>query len=152
MRYDSGDLQSYGSLEWKDGRNLLAFRDILHSPKQAQEGHYNTAFHVKVISGEYAGLGEWECDWNALRQFGEELEELYQFQRNEVEFRDIEWGNWLRFALKRTGQINVSGFLQYVDHELKFEFCTDQTTLKPFLQRLRQICSMTKDEGVEKQC
>ena len=140
MRYEKDDgLQRYGPLELKSGTDLLAFREIQYSPRDALEGSYNTVCHVKVISGEFSGLGEWECDWKALLRFGEELEELYHFQRNEVEFRDIEWGNWLKFALRRTGHIDISGFLQCIDHSLKFALQTDQTMLKPFLESMRQL-------------
>ena len=142
MRLDCDDLQSYGSLELTDGKNLLAFQDICHSPREAQRGSYNTLCRVKVVSGEFAGAGEWECDWKDLLRFAEELEQLYLFQQREVKFEDIEWGNWLEFTINKTGQILISGFLYGTDagaHTLKFEFRTDQTYLKPFLQQLKRL-------------
>lgn len=137
--YDDNDLRHYGPLELHSGTDLLAFLDIRYSPKDAMEGCYNTACYVKAVSGEFSGLGDWECDWKDLLRFGEELAELYCFQRNEVEFQDIEWGSELKFTLTKLGHIVISGYLRHYDHTLAFEFRTDQTALKPFLQQMKQL-------------
>ena len=143
MRDDYGELLRFDPVELRYGENLLAFRDIRHSPEDARLGSYNTECYVKVVSGEFAGLGGWECDWKDIFQFTKDLEKMCQFQLHEVEFRDIDWGNWLKFILHKTGQIEVAGLLRGRDggaHTLTFEFRIDQTVLKPFLHQLKQLC------------
>lgn len=131
-------IQRYGPWELRDGENLLAFWDILHSPREAAMGScYNTVCQWKVISGAFAGMGEWECDWQAFVNFSVELEQLYYFQRQEVELRDIEWGNWIRFTMDRTGHLTISGHL-YKGQTLEFEFGADQTALQPVLSQMKQ--------------
>lgn len=150
MRYDNGDIKRYDPVELRDVKNLLAFRDICHSPEDARLSSYNTECYVKVVSGEFSGLGEWECDWKDILRFTEELEEMYQFRRREVEFRDIDWGNWLKFTLDRTGHIEISGLLRGRDggtHTLTFEFRTDQTALAPFLRQLKELCRMLHEDN-----
>ncbi len=143
MRWERGEaLQRYGPWELRDGGNLLAFRDICHSPGEAHAGNpYNTVCQLKVVSGEFAGVGEWECDWQDVHTFVQELERLYHFQRQEVEFRDIEWGNWLKFQMDRTGHVTVTGRLYggMSMQTLEFHFRTDQSALQPFLQQMRQV-------------
>lgn len=147
MRDDCGIILHFNPVELRHGENLLAFRDICHSPEDSRLGSYNTECYVKVVSGEFSGLGGWECDWKDFLQFAEELEQMYQFQRQKVEFLDIDWGNQLRFILYKTGQIEVSGLLRGRDggaHTLTFEFRADQTALALFLKQLKQLCRAMK--------
>lgn len=131
----------FGPWELRNGENLLAFRDICYSPEDAVDGNpYNTACQLKVISGEFAGAGGWECDWQDFIRFSVELEQLYYFQCQEVEFRDIEWGNWVKFAIDKLGGVTVSGHLYGVSQTLEFEFRADQTALQPFVQQIKQDC------------
>lgn len=150
MRDDCGKILRFDPVELCYGENLLAFRDICHSPEDARLGSYNTECYVKVVSGEFTGLGGWECDWKDILRFAEEIEEMCEFRRREVEFRDIDWGNWLKFTLNKTGHIEISGLLRGRDsgaHTLTFEFRTDQTALAPFLRQLKGLCRMLSEDN-----
>lgn len=142
MRHDPDKLPRYGPCELRYGADLLAFQDICYSPEDAVGGNpYNTVCRVKVVSGEFSGLAEWEFDWEKFLRFAKELEQLYYFQCQEVELQDIGYGSWVRFTLHKTGQLMICGLL-YGDareHTLEFAFRADQTALKPFLQQLKQL-------------
>lgn len=134
---DRDEVQRYGPFELRDGENLLSLREIRYSPTDAQIGCYNTVFSVKVISGEFAGAGDCECDWKEFLRFVAELNELYDFRRYEVEFRDIEWGSWFKFLINKAGNLTISGHLYGATLQtLDFAFRTDQTALRPFLQQI----------------
>lgn len=149
MRCDPDQLPRYGHCELRCGTDILDFVDIRYSPEDAVNGNpYNTLCNVKVVSGEFAGLGEWEFDWKDFGRFVKELEQLYAFQRQEVEFQDIGYGSKVKFILHRAGRLTVSGLL-YGDargHSLTFEFQGDQTSLHPFLQQLKQIQKFASEE------
>lgn len=104
-------MKEYGPFELRDGENLLSLWDIRYSPEDARISSYNTVFQVKTVSEGFSGLGEFECDWTELLRFVSELNGLYHFERDKVELRDIEWGNWLKFSMNRTGHLTVSGHL-----------------------------------------
>lgn len=128
----------YGPWELHAGHNCLRLEEICYSPEDAQISPCNTILHIKVVSGEFSGRGEFECDWADLLRFVSGLNELYHFEHDEVEFRDIEMGAWLKFCMKRTGHLTISGHLYGGTplHALEFEFWTDQTVLGPFLQQI----------------
>lgn len=144
MRDDGGSegMQRYGPFELRDGENLLSIEDIRYSPADAQVSCYNTVFRVKVVSGEFAGAGEFECDWTEFLRFVSELNELYDFRRDEAELRDIEWGSWLRFLMNKVGSLTISGHLYGAAAQtLDFSLETDQTALQSFLQQIMKQLS-----------
>ncbi len=149
MCYTQEKLSRFGHCELHYGTDLLDFGDIWYSPKDAVGGNpYNTLCNVNVVSGEFAGRGEWECDWKAFIRFAEELEQLYCFQRQEVEFQDIGYGSTVRFVLHKIGQLTISGLLRgnAPGNSLTFEFRADQTSLSCFLQQLKQMQKLV-DKG-----
>lgn len=131
------------------GKDRLLFQDICHYPEDAADGNpYNTTCRVRVVSGGFSGTSEWEFDWKEVSRFAMELEQLYHFQRQEVEFQDIGYGSTVKLTMQKTGQLTVSGLLygEALIQTLTFEFHADQTALSPFLQQLKQGCNLT-DEG-----
>ena len=126
----------------QDG-NEISISAFCHHAEEARSGNpYNTTFWMHVVSDDFSGAGEWECDIRALGVFAEELEELYRFRRSQVTFLDIGYGSRLRFtAADRTGHIQVDGTLfgSARVHSLTFEFLADQTTLGRFVQELRKL-------------
>ena len=131
-------MKEYGPFELRDGENLLSLRDICYSPEDARISPYNTVFQAKVVAEGFSGQGEFECDWTEFLRFVSELNELYDFERNEVEIDDIEWGNRLRFSMDHSGHLTVSGHLYggVSRQTLEFEFWTNQTALALFLQQI----------------
>lgn len=139
---DRDAIQRYGPFELHDGENLLSLRDIRYSPQDAQTTSCNTVFQVKAVSGEFAGVGEFECDWADFLRFVSEVNELYHFKRYEVEFRDSEWGNWFKFSMSKLGSMTISGYLYGEGMQtLDFWFRTDQTVILPFLQQIMKQLS-----------
>ena len=129
-------MKEYGPFELRDGENLLSLRDICYSPEDARISPYNTVFQAKVVSEGFSGLGEFECDWTEFLRFVSELNELYNFERSEVEINDIEWGNRLGFSMDHSGRLTISGYLDVSIQTLEFEFQTDQTALALFLRQI----------------
>lgn len=141
-RQENGGIRHYGPFELHDGENLLSLRDIRYSPADAQITSCNTVFQVKAVSGEFAGVGEFECGWADFLRFVSEVNELYHFKRYEVEFRDSEWGNWFKFSISKLGSMTISGYLYGEGMQtLDFWFRTDQTVILPFLQQIMKQLS-----------
>lgn len=69
------------------------------------------------------------------------LEAPISFKRKEVTFREIGYGNTIRFKGDRTGHIEVSGEIQgdAGRHMLKFEFMADQTVFPKFIHQLKGL-------------
>ena len=115
--------------------NYVKISSFFHSPEDARAGNpYNTTFRLSVCSDGFSGTGEWECDIAALRAFAREVEELYRFQRERAELRDVGYGCFLALEGDRLGHIRVGGTLvgPHGVQSLRFEFLADQTALGPF--------------------
>lgn len=124
------------------GKNEVKIVHFSYYADDAIAGNpYNTAFQVHVVSDGFSGMGEWECDIKDFRQFVKSLEEMAQFQVWQADFTDIGYGSRLRFALTRTGHIQVSGLLYGAAaiQRLQFEFSGDQTALSPFIKGLKAL-------------
>ena len=123
--------------------NYVELSSFFHSREDARAGNpYNTAFRLSVGSDGFSGVGEWECDMAALRAFARELEELYRFQRERAELRDMGCGSTLVFsAADRLGHVQVGGTLFGLHgvQSLRFEFTADQTALGPFVAELEAL-------------
>lgn len=127
---------------FQDG-NYVKISSFFHSPEDARAGNpYNTTFQLSVCSDGFSGTGEWECDISVLRAFAREVEELYCFQRERAELRDMGYGSTLTFsAADRLGHIRVGGTLLGLHgvQSLRFEFLGDQTALGPFVKELEAL-------------
>lgn len=99
---------------------------------------YNTTFNVKVVSGDFAGLSEFEYNIKDFLHFVREIKDLYDLRLNKVELNDICYGSKIRFCLYKTGYITVSGTIygHSMEHSLTFEFTTDQTAFEGFCNSL----------------
>ncbi len=129
--------------ELRYGADSLTLEDICYYPEDAVNGNpYNTICQVEVVSGGFAGAGEWEFDWTKFLHFVAEVEELYRFQRPEVELLDICYGSRVKLTMDKTGKLTVSGKLygDTMGQVLEFQFPADQTALEPFLRQLKQVC------------
>lgn len=99
---------------------------------------YNTTFNVKVISGDFAGISEFEYNIKDLICFVKNIKDLYNFKLNFVELNDICYGSNIQFCLDKTGHIAISGTIygNCMEHSLTFEFITDQTAIETFCKSL----------------
>ncbi|SDY91204.1 hypothetical protein SAMN05660462_01203 [Proteiniborus ethanoligenes] len=70
---------------------------------------YNTTFNVKVISGDFTGVSEFEYNIKDFIRFVKEIRELYDFKLRQVELNDICYGSNIQFCLDKTGHITISG-------------------------------------------
>ena len=120
--------------------NSIVIRDFVHSIEDEQGGNpYNCSFSIRVVSGEFSGLASGcECDYKEFKEFVTQLSELVDFKRSEVEFREIGYGSVLKFVGDERGHIEVSGKIygKAMIHSMEFEFVTDQTVYKSFINEL----------------
>ena len=121
--------------------NSLSITDFIYYHEDEELGSpCNTGFSIFVVSDVFSGRGDCECDIKDFRHFISELQELYAFKRETVEWHDI-YSNHLAFRLHKTGEIDIHGTL-YADgkeHSLTFTFYADQSALPPFIKGLLQL-------------
>ena len=93
---------------------------------------------MKIVSGWFAGLVQFEYDIKEFIRFIHEIKELYDFKRETVSLDDICYGSKVQFTMNGLGHVNVSGIIygSAMIHSLKFEFSTDQTALYSFCNAL----------------
>ncbi|MBZ9688501.1 hypothetical protein G9F72_019410 [Clostridium estertheticum] len=99
---------------------------------------YNTIFSVKVISGDFAGVSEFEYNIEDFIRFVKEIKDLYDFKLRQVELNDICYGSNIQFCLDKTGHITILGTIygKSAEHSLTFIFTTDQTAIETFCKSL----------------
>ncbi|MDF2883771.1 MAG: hypothetical protein K0R54_4335 [Clostridiaceae bacterium] len=117
----------------------LVISDISISYVDFNSGNpYNTTFNVKVVSGDFTGISEFEYNVKDFLRFVKEIKDLYDFRLNIVELNDICYGSNIQFCMNKTGHITISGTIygQSMEHSLIFKFTTDQTAIKTFCNSL----------------
>lgn len=104
----------------------------------------NTSFCVQVHSNGFSGIAPFECDITQFRTFVEELEEMYNFKRNDVTLNDTSYGSTVSFVIDRVGNMEICGelFGEAMIHQLKFTFTADQTSLKDFVFKLKNFIKL----------
>ena len=120
-------------------QNNLTISNIFISHECYLKGNlYNTNFNVSIASNGFSGISLFECDVKSLVQFVHEIKSLYDFKYNNVELNDTCYGSRIIFELKKTGHITISGtiYANAMLNSLNFEFTTDQTMLKKFVDSL----------------
>jgi hypothetical protein len=128
------NLKSY-SIDTGNSYEQLTISDIDISYGDYYSGNpFNTAFNVKVVSGDFSGISEFEYNVKDFLRFVKEMRSLYDFTLNKVELKDICYGSKIGFTLDKTGHITISGTIygHSMIHSLTFEFTTDQTAFKTF--------------------
>lgn len=102
---------------------------------------YDTSFRIAVRSGDFAGVGNWECGIENLRDFVNNLEEMCQLHITQTELLDNAYGSYISFVMDRLGHLCVRGTLfgEHKAQHIEFEFTADQTVLRTFLEELRQL-------------
>ncbi len=123
-------------------QNMLSIYNFSYSPEDEKSGNpYNTTFFVKIVSGEFSGIGECEYDIKEFKKFAKEINELYEFKIFEVLLKDICYGSTVKFKLDKIGHLEITGdiFGSGMIHSLQFSFQADQTSLKSFADSLKPI-------------
>ncbi len=126
----------------KQGNNMLAFYDFNYFKEDDKSGNpYNTQFYIKVISGPFSGITEFQMDIKQCKKFIENLNELYDLKVSVVSLNDISYGSSIKFELKKTGQIEVSGIIYGSDiiHSMTFSFQIDPLLLKKWIKDLKEV-------------
>ena len=126
----------------KYGDNYIEFTDLCYFPEEAKRYNpYNCTAVLTVRSNGFAGVSPCDFDMRELIRFTDELRKMYDFKLNSTGIQEIGYGGTLDFSLDHTGHIRISGdvFGYAMQHELKFEFEADQTSLAPFIAGLRQF-------------
>jgi hypothetical protein len=101
---------------------------------------YNTTFNVKVISGDFSGVSQFECNIKEFINFVEQIKALYDFKLKQVDLDDICYGSNIHFSLDKMGHITISGKIygNAMEHSLTFMFTTDQTSIEIFCNSLNK--------------
>ena len=132
------NLKSY-SIATGNSCEQLIISSIRVSYEDYSNGNpYNTIFSVKVISGDFAGVSEFEYNIENFIRFVKEIRYLYDFKLSKVELNDICYGSNIQFSLDKTGHITISGTIygNAAEHSLTFIFTTDQTAIEAFCKSL----------------
>ena len=114
---------------------------VFYADERRRGNPYNTTFLIFVTSGSFSGFGDCECDIKEFKRFVYELQEMYDFKRNSVAFKDICYGSEIIFTMSKLGSIEVKGTV-YADgmlHSLTFCFNTDQSAFLPFVRGLKKL-------------
>ena len=124
--------------------NSIMIYNLEYSDFDAKAGNpYNTTFDIKVVSGLFSGIGNCEYDMSELIVFAKEINELYEFRRQEVRFNDICYGSWINFEMNKIGHLFIRGEIygESMAHNLKLEFYADQSSLKHFADSLKRLAT-----------
>ena len=128
--------------ELTDLGNSIIIKDFKFYPNELHRGNpYNTAFKIYISSGSFSGFGDCEYDIREFERFVIGLDEMYNFKRSSVVFKDICYGSEIIFTMSKLGSIEVKGTV-YADgmlHSLTFCFRTDQSVFLPFIFGLKKL-------------
>ena len=128
--------------EFTDQSNSIKIENFVFYQNELQRGNpYNTTFLIFVTSGLFSGFGDCECDIKDFQRFVYELQEMYDFKKNFVAFKDICYGSEIVFTMSKLGSIEIKGTV-YADamrHSLTFCFNTDQSAFLPFVCGLKKM-------------
>ena len=128
--------------EFIDQSNSIKIENFVFYQNELQRGNpYNTTFIIFVTSGLFSGFGDCECDIKDFQRFVYELQEMYDFKRNSVAFKDICYGSEIVFTMSKLGSIEVKGtvYADGMQHSLTFCFNTDQSAFLPFICGLKKM-------------
>ncbi len=131
-----------GDFDLVHGKNILSIFNFSYFPDDEKGGNaYNTSFLIRIISEDFSGVGEFECDIKEFRKFAEEINELFELKRFEVLFKEICYGSTIKFKINRIGHLEISGeiFGTHMLQCLKFSFIADQTSLNGFADSIKHI-------------
>lgn len=119
------------------GEDYLQISNFYYYKNDEKRGisYNNTTFEIAVQSGNFCGVGQWECDFHAFASFVETLEQMYHFQAEHVVLEDTLYGSKVGISIDKTGHLTVSGTLygRTLIHSLVFSFEADQTCLEQFV-------------------
>ena len=128
--------------EFIDQGNSITIEKFVFYAEELRRGNpYNTTFLVFIKSGSFSGFGDCECDIKEFKRFVLELQEMYDFKRSSVVFKDICYGSEIIFTMSKLGSIEVKGtvYADGMQHNLTFCFNTDQSTFLPFVRELKKL-------------
>lgn len=128
--------------EFTDKGNSIVVEKFAFFPDELFRGNpYNTTFVVSVKSGAFSGFGDCEYDIKEFKRFVFELQEMYDFKRNSVVFKDICYGSEIAFTMNKRGSIEINGtvYADGMQHSLTFCFDTDQSVFLPFINGLKKL-------------
>ena len=136
--------------EFIDQCNSIRIENFTFYPNELRRGNpYNTTFLVFVTSGSFSGFGDCECDIKKFKRFVLELQDMYDFKRNSVVFKDICYGSEIVFTMSKLGSIEAKGtvYADGMQHSLTFCFNTDQSVFLPFIRKLKKMVENTDKQN-----
>ena len=128
--------------ELVDQGNSIVIDNFNFYPDELSRGNpYNTTFNIFIKSRSFSGVGECEYDIKEFKRFVFELQEMYDFKRKSVIFKDICYGSEITFKMSKLGSVEICGtvYADGMQHGLVFTFSTDQSVLLPFINDLNKL-------------
>jgi hypothetical protein len=119
---------------------LLALRGI---QRFADGSGYRVVLEVR--SRDYHVRTPFYFESGPLAQFVDQLVAMDHSLKGSAKLKPLYEGHFIELALTHTGRVVVSGeVFEYSEHaqHLKFEFETDQTVLRPFIEDLKQCLNV----------
>jgi len=97
----------------------LIISNISTSYEEYNSGNpYNTTFNVKVVSGDFAGISEFEYNIKDFLCFVKKIKDMYNFKLNLVELNDICYGSNIQFRLETNYDHNSRFITRKLGHTL----------------------------------
>lgn len=121
----------------------LEILNFTHNREDEQSGNpYNCSFNIRVKSGCFAGFADGcEYDYKEWKKFVNQLNALYLSKTRKAELVEIGYGSKITFSGDGLGHITINGTVwgDAMTHSMTFEFLTDQTVYKSFIEELQQL-------------
>lgn len=76
--------------------NSIEIINYRYNREDAVSGNpYNCSFQIKIVSGNFSGLADYECDRSKWEQFVRQMELFYQFKCDKLEF--VEFFTFIKY-------------------------------------------------------
>ena len=106
----------------------------------------NSIFSVRVVSGNFSGVGDFEYNLEEFKKFILSMKDMYDLKINRVVLKDQMYSgrNYVEFTLDLLGHLNISGDLDEPggDQFIHFSLGADQTYLKSFIESMKWVLEL----------
>jgi hypothetical protein len=122
--------------------NSFEILNFVHT-KNDDPYYPDCTFDLKVVSRRFAGYATgYELEYEELKSFIRELDDLYQFKTQKVELPGVDHQrSHVEFQMDKGGRLSISGTIWDLAtfQSLEFSFEADQTILPPFISKLNNL-------------
>ncbi len=130
-------------IKGEDGQIILTIQEVFGYPeKTCHWGGYETKSIISIKCSNYSVTGELYISTGEIYNFYQQLINCYETLKGEATLKSFEGNLELKMIFDGLGHAEIQGYFQEYLHvvtELKFEFQTDQSYLKPTIDELYEI-------------